>query len=188
MSASVRAARARRPTTRRRSRRRPDSIFAGIAPFTVDTAAGNDPTQDLDGSATPRTKSVTRLRTLTGILSNAALQQPLRQEKAELDFATTRRRPPRAAPRSPRETRSRSASPFDERGDIKEVRLYAGDQLVKAKRSFPFQFRYDPATAQVGRTLTLRAEAEDAGGRTSRRSRVTCGSSPAKCRTVTVKR
>ena len=31
---------------------------------------------------------------------------------------------------------------YDERGDVKEVRLYANDTLVKAKRSFPFQFRY----------------------------------------------
>ena len=53
---------------------------------------------------------------------------------------------------------------FDERGDIKEVRLYAGNELVKAKRSFPFQFRFWPKAAQVGSTLTLRAEAEDKAG------------------------
>jgi hypothetical protein len=53
---------------------------------------------------------------------------------------------------------------FDERGDIKEVRLYAGNALVTAKRSFPFQFRYYPTSSQVGSTLTLRAEAEDKAG------------------------
>ena len=47
--------------------------------------------------------------------------------------------------RSTRSTRSTSRSRrYDERGDIKEVRLYANDELVKAKRSFPFQFRYSP--------------------------------------------
>ena len=53
---------------------------------------------------------------------------------------------------------------FDERGDISEVRLYAGNELVKTKRSFPFQFRFWPKAAQVGSTLTLRAEAEDKAG------------------------
>ena len=44
------------------------------------------------------------------------------------------------------------------------MRLYAGNELVKAKRSFPFQFRFWPTAAQVGSTLTLRAEAEDKAG------------------------
>jgi hypothetical protein len=29
----------------------------------------------------------------------------------------------------------------DERGDMKEVRLYVGDQLIQRKISFPFQLR-----------------------------------------------
>ena len=61
-------------------------IFAGVAPFTVDTAAGNDPNTDAAGTTpVPRAKSVTRLRTLSSVTS----QQPLRQERAELDVQTT---------------------------------------------------------------------------------------------------
>ena len=61
-------------------------IFAGVAPFTVDTAAGNDPNTDAAGTTpAPRAKSVTRLRTLSSVTS----QQPLRQERAELDVQTT---------------------------------------------------------------------------------------------------
>ncbi len=53
---------------------------------------------------------------------------------------------------------------YDERGDLKEVRLYVGGQLVRAKKSFPFQFRYYPTAAQVGTTITLHAELEDKAG------------------------
>ncbi|HWK27503.1 MAG TPA: hypothetical protein VNS09_13125 [Solirubrobacter sp.] len=54
---------------------------------------------------------------------------------------------------------------YDDRGDIKEVRLYANDALVKAKRSFPFQFRYYvPASAPANSTITFKAEAEDKAG------------------------
>src|SRR3954469_12822693 len=56
-------------------------IFAGLAPFAVDTAAGNDPNQDAAGAPAPRAKSVTRLRTLSSVTS----QQPLRQERAAAD-------------------------------------------------------------------------------------------------------
>ena len=38
------------------------SLFAGIAPFTVQTAAGNDPTQDGEGNPLPLAKSPLRLR------------------------------------------------------------------------------------------------------------------------------
>ena len=191
-----------------------------MAPFTVDTAAGNDPTQDLDGNATPRAKSITRLRTFTSVLS-PVLQQPLRQEKAELDVQTTpaqttdggiavstrdtvafgfgleqvdqatrealvsqgvrlpaadHRRHDRAggrrSPTRPSSTQVTAVDPvdlevkgYDERGDIKEVRLYANDTLVKAKRSFPFQFRYYvPASAAANSIITFKAEAEDKAG------------------------
>ena len=54
---------------------------------------------------------------------------------------------------------------YDERGDVKEVRLFANDTLVKAKRSFPFQFRYYvPASAAANSTITFKAEAEDKAG------------------------
>ncbi|HEY6890277.1 MAG TPA: M14 family zinc carboxypeptidase, partial [Solirubrobacter sp.] len=197
-----------------------NSIFAGVAPFTVDTAAGNDPTQDLDGNATPRAKSITRLRTFTSVLSSPSLQQPLRQEKAELDSQTTPAQtanggvavstrdtvafgfgleqvdqstrealvskafgyllpatPDTTAPvvdfTYPLELKEVTAvdpvdlevKGYDERGDIKEVRLFANDTLVKAKRSFPFQFRYYvPANAAANSVITFKAEAEDKAG------------------------
>ena len=54
---------------------------------------------------------------------------------------------------------------YDERGDVKEVRLFANDTLVKAKRSFPFQFRYYvPASAAANSIITFKAEAEDKAG------------------------
>ena len=52
----------------------------------------------------------------------------------------------------------------DERGDLKEVRLSVGGQLVQRKVSFPFQMRWYPAAADVGRTVTLAVEAEDKAG------------------------
>ena len=191
-----------------------------MAPFTVDTAAGNDPTQDLDGNATPRTKSITRLRTFTSVLCSPSLQQPLRQEKAELDSQTTPAQTanggvavstrdtvafgfgleqvdqstrealvakafgyllpatadttaPVAEFTYPLELKEVNAvdpvdlevKAYDERGDIKEVRLYANDSLVTAKRSFPFQFRYYvPANAAANSVITFKAEAEDKAG------------------------
>ena len=38
------------------------SLFAGMTPFTVDTTAGNNPTQDADGNPLPLAKSPLRLR------------------------------------------------------------------------------------------------------------------------------
>jgi hypothetical protein len=193
-----------------------NGIFAGLAPFAVDTAAGDDPNQDAAGAPAPRAKSVTRLRTISSIDTP---QQPLRQERAELDVQTTPAQSANGgvaistrdtitfgfgleqvdqATREALVTRAfnyllpatadttapvaqftypdanasiGSNDPvdtevvgYDERGDVKEVRLYVGGQLVKAKRSFPFQFRYFPTAAQVGTTITLHAEIEDKAG------------------------
>ena len=52
----------------------------------------------------------------------------------------------------------------DERGDVREVRLSIGGQLVQRKVSFPFQMRWYPSAADVGRTVTLVVEAEDKAG------------------------
>ena len=52
----------------------------------------------------------------------------------------------------------------DERGDVREVRLNIGGQLVQRKVSFPFQMRWYPSAADVGRTVTLVVEAEDKAG------------------------
>jgi Zinc carboxypeptidase/Bacterial Ig domain len=52
----------------------------------------------------------------------------------------------------------------DERGDMKEVALEVGGETVSRKVSFPFQLRYQPTAADVGRTVTLTAVAEDAAG------------------------
>src|SRR3954470_23750804 len=190
-------------------------IFAGLAPFAVDTTAGDDPNQDRARAPAPRAKSVSRLRTLSSVTS----QQPLRQERAELDVQTT---PAQTAnggvaistrdtvtfgfgleqvdqatrdalvarafgyllPSSADTTApvgqftypdANASIPwtdpvdtevvaYDERGDIKEVRLFVNGTLVEAKKSFPFQFRYFPTAAQAGTTITLRAEAEDKVG------------------------
>src|SRR5262249_23720100 len=42
---------------------------------------------------------------------------------------------------------------YDERGDLKEVRLLANGTLVKTVPVYPFQFRYQPTTAQAGTTV-----------------------------------
>jgi hypothetical protein len=52
----------------------------------------------------------------------------------------------------------------DERGDVKETRLLIGGQLIQRKVSFPFQMRWYPSAADVGRTVTLVIEAEDKAG------------------------
>ena len=59
----------------------------------------------------------------------------------------------------------------DERGDMKEVRLYIGDQLIQRKISFPFQLRYQPTAADVGQAVVLRAVGEDAAGNTAEATR-----------------
>ena len=58
------------------------SLFAGMSPFTVDTTAGNDPTQGEDGSPSPLPKSPLRLRTW------GPSNEPLRQETVQADYAT----------------------------------------------------------------------------------------------------
>ena len=52
----------------------------------------------------------------------------------------------------------------DERGDMKEVRLSVGGQLVQRKVSFPFQMRWYPTADDIGDTVTLSVEAEDKAG------------------------
>jgi hypothetical protein len=52
----------------------------------------------------------------------------------------------------------------DERGDMKESRLFVGGELVQRKVSFPFQFRWYPTPDDVGDTVTLTVEAEDQAG------------------------
>jgi hypothetical protein len=65
----------------------------------------------------------------------------------------------------------------DERGDMKEVRLRVGDQLVQRKVSFPFQMRWQPTAADVGQTRTLVIEAEDKAGNVTTSTRtITIGS------------
>ena len=66
-----------------------------------------------------------------------------------------------ATPRDPVEADVTAA---DERGDMKEVRLFADGELVDTKYTFPFQFRYYPDPADIGSTVTLTAEAEDSAG------------------------
>jgi hypothetical protein len=60
------------------------SIFSGMAAFTPDAGSGNDPNEDANGVNAPRAKSPTRLRNWSGI----SPQEPLRQEKIELDVST----------------------------------------------------------------------------------------------------
>ena len=78
----------------------PGGLFDGMAPITLDTGSGNDPNQDVNGTAQPRAKSPTRLRTY----SSVAAQKPLRQERIELDVADAADAR-RAASRSRRATR-----------------------------------------------------------------------------------
>ena len=63
---------------------RAGGIFDGIAPFTLDTAAGDDPNEDATGAPAPRAKSPTRLRNWSSI----SVQEPLRQERVELDVTS----------------------------------------------------------------------------------------------------
>ena len=60
------------------------SIFSGMAAFTPDASSGNDPNEDANGISAPRAKSPTRLRNWSGI----SPQEPLRQERIELDVST----------------------------------------------------------------------------------------------------
>ena len=65
----------------------------------------------------------------------------------------------------------------DERGDVREVRLSIGGRLVQRKVSFPFQMRWYPSAADVGRTVTLVVDAEDKAGNVTTSTRtITVGS------------
>jgi Zinc carboxypeptidase len=191
------------------------SIFAGVGPITVDSGSGNDPNQDANGVPAPRAKSPTRLRNWSGI----SVQEPLRQEKIELDVTTPQTQaggfalstadtvtfgfgleqvgtdtrnalvaramqhllPTTAdttAPTpvafkwpaadgfvsTPRDPVEVDVTAADARGDLKEVRLLADGELVGRHATFPFQFRYVPQAADVGRAIVLTAEAEDSAG------------------------
>ena len=63
----------------------PGSIFAGMEPFMVDATAGNDPTENADGSPNPLPKSPLRLRNWSSVSYN----EPLRREAIQADYATT---------------------------------------------------------------------------------------------------
>ena len=62
------------------------SIFEGMdpatTPLTIDSGSGNDPNQDVSGITQPRAKLPTRLYNWSGITPN----EPLRQERVELDL------------------------------------------------------------------------------------------------------
>lgn len=189
-------------------------LFVGMAPIAIDAGSGNDPNQDANGVSSPRAKSPTRLRNWSGI----SPQEPLRQERVELDVpnppadeqgglalstrdtvtfgfgleqvdAATRtglltrglsyllpttadtaapqasfkwpRNNSTATPRDPVEV---DVTAFDERGDMQEVRLKADGRLIGTVPVFPFQFRYFPRQEDVGKEVTLTAEAVDKAG------------------------
>src|SRR4051812_27956180 len=56
---------------------------------------------------------------------------------------------------------------YDERGDMKQVNLYANGQPYASVPVYPFQFRYFPPASAVGSTVTLTAEAVDKAGNKS---------------------
>ena len=58
---------------------------------------------------------------------------------------------------------------YDDRGDLKQVNLYADGALVGSVPVFPFQFRYTPPASAVGSTVKLTAEAVDKAGNKSTR-------------------
>ena len=57
----------------------------------------------------------------------------------------------------------------DDRGDLKQVNLYANGALVGSVPVFPFQFRYTPPASNVGTSVKLTAEAVDKAGNKSTR-------------------
>ena len=56
---------------------------------------------------------------------------------------------------------------YDDRGDMKEVALYANGTLVQTVPVYPFQFRYTPPSSAVGQTIVLTATATDKAGNVS---------------------
>ncbi len=53
---------------------------------------------------------------------------------------------------------------FDERGDMKQVQLFADGQPYATVPVYPFQFRYSPPASAVGKTVVLTAVATDKAG------------------------
>jgi hypothetical protein len=53
---------------------------------------------------------------------------------------------------------------YDERGDLKAVRLYANGVYHSTVTVYPFQFRYQPPASTVNSTVSLTAEAEEVAG------------------------
>ena len=58
---------------------------------------------------------------------------------------------------------------YDDRGDMRQVNLYADGALVGTTPVFPFQFRYTPPASKVGSSVKLTAEAVDKAGNKSTR-------------------
>ena len=56
-------------------------LFDGMAPIAIDQSSGNDPNQGANGVSAPRAKLASRLRNWSGL----SAQEPLRQERVELD-------------------------------------------------------------------------------------------------------
>jgi hypothetical protein len=56
---------------------------------------------------------------------------------------------------------------YDERGDMKQVNLYANGQPYASVPVYPFQFRYFPPASTVGQSVVLTAEAVDKAGNKS---------------------
>ena len=81
--------------------------------------------------------------------------------------ATSSRRPnSMATPADPIEV---DVTAYDDRGDMKQVNLYADGALVGTVPVFPFQFRYTPPASTVGTAVKLTAEAVDKAGNKSTR-------------------
>ena len=83
------------------------SIFDGHGAFTVDAAAGNDPTQNADGTALPLAKSPLRLRNCEQHLHRSSR---CARRRCRADYTTTPAQTANGGAISRRVTRSRSAS------------------------------------------------------------------------------
>jgi hypothetical protein len=197
-------------------------LFAGMPAITIDSAAGNDPNQNADGTPLPVAKAPIRLRNWAA--ANAT-NEPLRAERIEADYTTTPAQnasggaivstrdsltfgfgleqvdsatrsellkrslsylvpttadttaptivgykwPPASSTATPADPIEVDVTAYDDRGDLKQVNLYADGALVGSVPVFPFQFRYTPPKAKVGSTVKLTAEAVDKAGNKSTR-------------------
>jgi zinc carboxypeptidase/Big-like domain-containing protein len=198
-------------------------LFAGMSNITVDSAPGNDPNQNADGSPAPASKTPIRLRNWAG--ASGAVNEPLRAERIEADFSTTPAQnatggaiistrdsvtfgfgleqvdpdarsellkrsldylvpktadtvaptivgykwPLANSTATPADPIEVDVTAYDDRGDLKQVNLYADGALVGSVPVFPFQFRYTPPKSKVGQTVKLTAEAVDKAGNKSTR-------------------